>query len=71
MSSCRWLSVLLTLFVSLSCAAQEWQPLRQGLRWTYEASGVDTLTLAGAIHTVQVEGTHGRAPPGGSLIIAG
>ena len=57
MSSSRWLSALLTLFVSLPCVAQEWQPLRQGLRWTYETSGVDTVTIAGTTQTVQVEGT--------------
>ncbi len=57
MSPCRWLSVLLTLVVSLPCAAQEWQPLRPGLRWTYETSGVDTLTLAGVTQTAHTEGT--------------
>ena len=57
MPSCRWLSVLLTLFISLPCAAQEWQPLRAGLRWTYKASGVDTFRLGGMTQTVNVEGT--------------
>ncbi len=57
MPSSRWLWVLLTLFVSLPCAAQEWQPLRTGLRWTYKASGVDTFTFGGMTQTVNVEGT--------------
>jgi hypothetical protein len=57
MSSCRWLPVLLTLFVSLPCMAQEWQPLREGLRWTYEASGVDTVRLGGMTQTMNAEGT--------------